>query len=97
MLKRYDQFCSIYRSALSDVLGLSLGNLPDAALGPAAGRRAQSDAPPRRDEVGVAPGVREGVGGAAGTPATLEGCWLFPLLLFHLHLVPLPVPLDLER
>jgi len=72
-----------------------LGNLPDAALGPSAARRAQSDAPPRRDEVGVAAGVREGVGGAAGTLAALEGWRLFPLLHFHLHLVLLPVPLDL--
>lgn len=79
----------------SDVLRLSLRNLPDALLGVAAGRRA-SDAPPGRDEVGVAPGVREGVGRAAGPAATLEGRRLFPLLLLELHLVLLPVSLDLR-
>ncbi|KAF3848750.1 hypothetical protein F7725_015247 [Dissostichus mawsoni] len=61
-------------------------NLPDALLGVAAGRRA-SDAPPGRDEVGVAPGVREGVGRAAGTAATLEGRRLFLLILLELHLI----------
>lgn len=80
----------------SDVFGLSLGNLPDAVLGPATGGRAPPNAPPRRDEVGVATGVREGVSGAAGTLVALESRWLFLLLLhFHLHLVLLPVFLDL--
>ncbi len=88
-------FCSSSRSARSDVFGLSLGNLPDAVLGSATGLRAPPNAPPGWDEVGVATGVREGIGGAAGTPASLEGWRLFLFLLYHLHLVPLPVSLDL--
>lgn len=85
------QFWSI--SCSSDVFGLSLGNLPDAVLGSTTGWWAPPNASARRDEVGVATGVREGIGGAAGTLATLEGRRLFLLLL--LHLVLLPVSLDL--
>lgn len=57
----------------SDVFRLSLRDLPDAVLGCGVGRLSPPNALPRRDEVGVATGVREGIGGAAGTPATLEG------------------------
>lgn len=60
-------------SPRSDVFRLSLRDLPDAVLGCGAGRLSPPNAPPRRDEVGVATGVREGIGGAAGTSATLEG------------------------
>lgn len=86
------QFCS----ASLDVLGLPLRSLPDAVLGSGLGLRAAPDAPPGRDEVGVAARVREGVGGASGTLAPLEGGRLFPpLLLLQLHLVLLPVSLHL--
>lgn len=57
----------------SDVFRLSLRDLPDAVLGCGVGWPSPPNALPRRDEVGVATGVREGIGGAAGTPATLEG------------------------
>lgn len=80
----------------SDVFSFSLRDLPDAVLGCGASRRAPPNAPPRRDEVSVATGVREGIGGAAGMPTTLEGWWFFLLLLQHLHLVLFPVFLDLR-
>ena len=79
----------------SDVFSLSLRKLPDTVLGPAPGRWAPPDAPPRRDEVGVAPGVREGVTGATGALAALEHRRLLPLVLQHLQLVLLPVSVHL--
>lgn len=88
------QFCSVFCLAPSNVFRLSVGYLPDAVLGSAAGLWPPPNASPRRDEVGVASGVREGVGGAAGTSATLEGWCFFLLLLVYLHLVLLPVSLN---
>lgn len=64
-----------------DVFSLSLRDLPDAVPKWGADGLPSPDAPPRRDEVGVTTGVREGIGGAARAPATLEGWWPFPLFL----------------
>ncbi|KAA8584634.1 hypothetical protein FQN60_008419, partial [Etheostoma spectabile] len=68
--------------APSDVFGCCLGNLADGFLEYAAGRRSSPNAPPRRDEVGVATRVGEGIGGAAGTPTTLEACSISYFFLF---------------
>lgn len=72
-----------------------MGHLPDGVLESATGRRAAPNALPRRDEVGIATGVREGIAGAAGLPAPNESWLPFPFLLFQLHLVLLPVSLNL--
>ncbi len=52
-------------SPTSDVFCLSLRNLSDAVLRPAPHWGAPPNASPRCDEVSVATGVREGIGGAA--------------------------------
>lgn len=64
-----------------DVFSLSLRDLPDAVPKRGADRLSSPDASPRRDEVSVTSGVREGIGGAARAPATLEGWWPSPLFL----------------
>lgn len=66
---------------LSDVFCLSVRDLPDAVLRSGADWRPPPNASPGRNEVGITAGVREGIGGAAGAPATLEGWCLSPLLL----------------
>lgn len=79
-----------------DVLGLPLRALSDAVPQRGSHRLPPPDAAARRDEVGVAARVREGVGRAAGAPAALEGRRPLLLLLQNLHLVLLAVPLDLR-
>lgn len=84
------------RPAPSDVFGLSPGNLPDALLRSTMCPWAPSKALPRCNKVSVALGVREGVCRSPGTPASLEGRWLFLIVVFlQLHLVFLSVSLDL--
>lgn len=75
MMMRIELFDSSapFVQSLSDVFCLSVRDLPDAVLGSSADWRPPPNASPRRNEVGVTTGVREGIGRAAGAPATLEG------------------------
>lgn len=58
---------------LSDVFCLSVRDLPDAVLRSSTDWRPPPNASPGRNEVSITTGVREGIGRAAGAPATLEG------------------------